>query len=346
MAVIALASAITAVIVGVTVGSEPSGRAAAAEEVAKKALGDLAGYPRIGEQGGPDGKSSSENDLSRHPSGREGAAKGVSGGQEKRQGYGFPNNAEEGRGEEAKEQPRGQPAASGPPSSNAPPQTPQTRAQTAHKPESDLQQPQSRSGPNPTTADLRPESRRRGTPEPNAQPGPNPRRRTLPGAEGNDWQRPTQPEIEAANAPRHYHLLPGAIMALTIKKLGIYDAPVFDSDGAWALASGISHVPGTSLPWSPTPERNVYLAGHRMGFRGTWSRMLFYNLGELKEGDEVVLRDGGGRAYEYRVSETFLADPGDSWVMGRVRGRDMVTLQTCTPLYTFEKRLIVRADRV
>ena len=135
-------------------------------------------------------------------------------------------------------------------------------------------------------------------------------------------------------------------MALTIKKLGIYGAPVFDSDGAWALARGVAHIPETSLPWSPTPERNVYLAGHRMGFRGTWSRMLFYNLGELKEGDEVVLRDSGGRAYEYRVSETFLADPGDSWVMGRVRGRDMVTLQTCTPLYTFEKRLIVRADRV
>jgi sortase A len=46
------------------------------------------------------------------------------------------------------------------------------------------------------------------------------------------------------------------------------------------------------------------------------------------------------------VSETFLADPADSWVMGQVRGRDMLTLQTCTPYPTFEKRLIVRADRV
>jgi sortase A len=32
--------------------------------------------------------------------------------------------------------------------------------------------------------------------------------------------------------------------------------------------------------------------------------------------------------------------------MGQVVGRDMVTLQTCTPIPTFEKRLIVRADRV
>jgi sortase A len=135
-------------------------------------------------------------------------------------------------------------------------------------------------------------------------------------------------------------------MGLTIEEIGIYDAPVFDSDGPDALANGIAHVPGTSWPWSPTPQRNVYLAGHRMGFRGTWSRMLFYNLDELEEGDRVVLRDRSGRAYEYRVSEVLVADPTDAWVMGQVRGRDMVSLQTCTPLYTFEKRLIVRADRV
>lgn len=34
----------------------------------------------------------------------------------------------------------------------------------------------------------------------------------------------------------------------------------------------------------------------------------------------------------------------DSWVMGQVRNRDMLTLQTCIPP-TFEERLVVRADR-
>ena len=170
--------------------------------------------------------------------------------------------------------------------------------------------------------------------------------RFLPAAEDDDWPHPTQREVRRANSPRHYELLPGAVMGLTIEDIGIYDAPVFDSDGPDALANGVAHVPGTSWPWSPTPQRNVYLAGHRMGFRGTWSRMLFYNLDELEEGDGVVLRDRSGRAYEYRVSEVFLADPTDAWVMGQVRGRDMVSLQTCTPIPTFEKRLIVRADRV
>jgi sortase A len=168
---------------------------------------------------------------------------------------------------------------------------------------------------------------------------------TLPAGE-YDWQKPTKREVGAANSPRQYQLLPGAIMGLTIRAIGIYDAPVFDSDSRWALASGVAHTPQTSLPWSPTPQRNVYLSGHRMGFRGTWSRMLFYNLDELKEGDKIVLKDRLGHAYRYEVSEIFLAEPTDSWVMGQVRGRDMVTLQTCTPIPTFEKRLIVRADRV
>jgi sortase A len=83
-----------------------------------------------------------------------------------------------------------------------------------------------------------------------------------------------------------------------------------------------------------------------MGFRGTWSRMLFYRLDELDRGDEVLLKDRSGKAYRYRVSEVFITEPTDSWVMGQVRGRDMVTLQTYTPYPTWEKRLIVRADRV
>jgi sortase A len=178
------------------------------------------------------------------------------------------------------------------------------------------------------------------------QPQPLPEEQPLPGAEESSWPEPTQEEIESANSPRHYELLPGAIMSLSIEQIGIYNAPVFDSDGYWALANGVAHVPETSLPWSNTPQRNVYLAGHRMGFRGTWSRMIFYNLDKLGTGDRVVLKDRTGRVYEYEVSETFLADPTDAWVMGQVRGRDMVTLQTCTPIPTFEKRLIVRADRV
>jgi sortase A len=178
------------------------------------------------------------------------------------------------------------------------------------------------------------------------QPQPQPQEQPLPAAEQRGWPKPTQGELERANRARHYELLPGAIMGLTIEAIGIHDAPVFDSDGRWALANGIAHNPQTSLPWSPSAQRNVYLAGHRMGYRGTWSRMLFYDLDKLKRGDKVLLKDRSGNSYRYRVSEVFITDPTGVWVMGQVRGRDMVTLQTCTPIPTFQKRLIVRADRV
>jgi sortase A len=74
--------------------------------------------------------------------------------------------------------------------------------------------------------------------------------------------------------------------------------------------------------------------------------MIFYRLGELARGDEVALKDRDGKSYKYRVIESFVAKPNDSWVMGEVRDRDLLTLQTCTPIPTFEKRLIVRAERI
>jgi len=183
----------------------------------------------------------------------------------------------------------------------------------------------------------------RAEPEGQAEPTPGPR---IPTVGEGDWTRPTPQEIEDANGPRHYDLPPGAIMSLTLPSIGIYGAPVFDSASELALARGIAHLPDTSLPWSDTPQRNVYLAGHRMGFRGTWSRMIFYNLDKLGKGDKIVLRDRRGRTYEYRVSDTFLVGPTDQWVTGQIRGKDLLTLQTCTPIPTFEKRLIVRAERL
>ena len=58
-----------------------------------------------------------------------------------------------------------------------------------------------------------------------------------------------------------------------------------------------------------------------MGYGGTWSRMIFYNLDKLREGDKVVLKDRTGTSYRYRVSEVLVTDPTDVWVMGQVRGR-------------------------
>ena len=182
-------------------------------------------------------------------------------------------------------------------------------------------------------------------PPPEPAPRPEPEREALPVAEA-DWPMPTEEQLEEASGTRRYKLPDGAVMGLTIDTLGLKNVPVFDSDAAWALDGGVSHEPGTSMPWSDAPQTNVYLQGHRLGWPGTESHLVFYHLGKLEKGDEVLLRGRDGGRYRYKVSEAFVVEPNDSWVMGQVAGRDMVTLQTCTPIPGFDKRLIVRADRV
>jgi sortase A len=161
-----------------------------------------------------------------------------------------------------------------------------------------------------------------------------------------DYPLPTDRQLRAANQPRNYNLPPGAIMSLTINTLDLRNVPVLNSDATAALDQGVIHLPATSYPWSDTPERNVYLAGHRLGWPGTGSHLVFYRLNELRGGERVTLRDSQGGRYHYRVIKSFVVGPEDRWVTGRVRGRDLLTLQTCTPIPTFEKRLIVRAERI
>jgi sortase A len=160
----------------------------------------------------------------------------------------------------------------------------------------------------------------------------------------SDWPEPTATQVAKARSPRYYDTPTDADMSLTIQSLGLHDVPVMSSANIEVLDRGLMHEPETSLPWTRDAQRNVFIAGHYLGWPGTASHLVFYNLDKLKKGDEIVL-GGGGRVYKYRVSETFEATPEESWVMGQVQNRDMLTLQTCIPP-TFQDRLLVRADRV
>jgi sortase A len=159
------------------------------------------------------------------------------------------------------------------------------------------------------------------------------------------WSVPEEDELARLEEPRRFAPDPDAGLTLTLPSLGVYGAPVYDSDSPAALDAGVGHVPETSMPWDESPHKNTYLAAHRLGYEGTGSRLLFYELDQLQRGDVVVLR-GRGETYRYKVTEKMVVGPTDSAVMGRVVGRDMVSLQTCTPIPTFEKRLVVRADRI
>ena len=113
-------------------------------------------------------------------------------------------------------------------------------------------------------------------------------------------------------------------MFLTIPKLGIYGALIVPSEAGLELGGQV--VGG--YPW--LPGSNTYIAGHRIGFPGTGSDHIFYNLPLLSSGDEIFLQDTLGRVYRYRVSKVFAVSPDDVWVMDPVAGKDVVSLQTCT----------------
>src|SRR5215210_8698774 len=63
----------------------------------------------------------------------------------------------------------------------------------------------------------------------------------------------------------------------------VYDAP--ESGYEKALHDGVVHVRGTGFPWQKVA--NVYIAGHRVGYPGTKSNLVFWDLNELEKGDEI-----------------------------------------------------------
>jgi sortase A len=143
----------------------------------------------------------------------------------------------------------------------------------------------------------------------------------------------------------------GAMMSLSVPAMGISDIPVVEGTSEASLSQGAGHLPGTGYPWAP--GSNTYIAGHRLGYPGTPSDHVFWNLPNLGLGDEILLTDSNGTTYTYAVSEIFEVSPTDLSVTTPTGG-DVVTLQTCiedygdywTPGPNWFVRYVVRAERV
>ena len=121
----------------------------------------------------------------------------------------------------------------------------------------------------------------------------------------------------------------------------VYDAPRSGYDKA--LHDGVVHVRGTGFPWQR--QANVYIAGHRVGYPGTKSNLVFWDLNKLQEGDEILLTDSDGTRYTYKVFEKRIISPSEVGILQAVKGKNVVSLQTCT-LPDYSQRLIVRGELV
>ena len=119
----------------------------------------------------------------------------------------------------------------------------------------------------------------------------------------------------------------------------VYDAPESGYDKA--LHDGVVHVRGTGLPWQK--RANVYIAGHRVGYAGTKSNLVFWDLNTLEKGDEIFLTDSDGIRYTYKVFEKRVISPRDVSILRPTKGKNIVSLQTCT-LPDYSHRLIVQGE--
>jgi sortase A len=141
------------------------------------------------------------------------------------------------------------------------------------------------------------------------------------------------------------------LMSLSVPAMGISDIPVVEGTSEASLSQGAGHLPSTGYPW--VSGSNTYIAGHRIGYPGTPSDHVFWNLPNLVQGDQILLTDSNGTTYTYAVSEIFEVSPADLSVTAPT-GEDVVSLQTCiedygdywTPGPNWFVRYIVRAERV
>jgi LPXTG-site transpeptidase (sortase) family protein len=104
-----------------------------------------------------------------------------------------------------------------------------------------------------------------------------------------------------------------------------------------SMLDGFWHYPESSVPGK---RGNTVIFGHRF-HRLPPSKNTFFNLDSVKVGDKIRIEQTGTE-FTYTVVKTAVADKFDESVL-KTTGDYRLTLITCTPLWTSEKRLVVTA---
>lgn len=140
-----------------------------------------------------------------------------------------------------------------------------------------------------------------------------------------------------------------AKLSIEIPKIHAF-APLITNVNPWdekeyrqALTQGVAHAIGTSLP---DQDGTMFLFAHSSDFPWQLTRYntIFLRLGELVVGDKILIRKGA-MVFTYAVRETKVVWPTDVSYL-RDSTRTQLILQTCTPIGTAYKRLLVFADPV
>lgn len=117
-----------------------------------------------------------------------------------------------------------------------------------------------------------------------------------------------------------------------------YEFVVVEGVGGEQLAVGPGRYPSTALPGQPG---NFAMAGHRVSYGAP-----FHDLDLLEVGDPVEVTDQAGTQYIYRVVDSKIVDPDETWVIGPDAlgaTKPLLTMTTCHPKLSDRQRLVVWA---
>lgn len=124
---------------------------------------------------------------------------------------------------------------------------------------------------------------------------------------------------------------------LVIPAIGV-DTEIFEGTNESTLNKGPWHRPGTGTP----DQGNMVISAHRYLY--TSGPKTFFYLDKINEGDDIVVF-WQGKEFDYKVSKSFVVAPTQISVEAPTKER-MLTLYTCTPLWTATNRLVVQATPV
>ncbi len=129
---------------------------------------------------------------------------------------------------------------------------------------------------------------------------------------------------------------------LVIPKIGV-DAEILEgnSEDVMLIEEGVWREPfGTD----PSQLGNMILAGHRFQYLPPNTKTL-YNLDQIVVGDKFLVY-WEGKDYAYVVHSVFEVYPHQTEIRDASEIPNEITIYTCTPIFTSEKRLVVKARMI
>lgn len=124
---------------------------------------------------------------------------------------------------------------------------------------------------------------------------------------------------------------------LVIPQIGL-DEPVNEGKYADVLKKGVWRRPQTS---TPDKNSNTVIVGHRFTYNDP---AVFYHLDKIKTGDKFGLY-WQGKEYIYQITETKIVEPHQIEIEQATED-PILTLYTCTPMWTSKQRLVVIAKLI